>query len=146
MKTKFLLAILVTGLVYGANAAETQPSPVIHIDHEKVAAAFAKGGPLLETNNFKIQAGHRDAPGIVEIHEHDTDIFYVLEGSATFVTGGKAVEPKTVSAGEIRGKEIVRGDSRRLAKGDIIVIPNGVPHWFKEVSGTFVYYVVKVSK
>lgn len=146
MKTKFLLTILTIGLAFGAIAADTKPSSVIQIDHEKVAAAFAKGGPLLATKDYKIQGGHREAPGIVEIHDHDTDIFYVLEGTATFVTGGKTVEPKKAEAGETRGKEIVGGESHKLNKGDIIVIPNGVPHWFKEVSRPFVYYVVKVSK
>ena len=142
----FLAALAAAACLNAAPAGEPAAPAVIHIDHEKVAAAFAKGGPLLQTNNFKVQAGRRQSPGIVELHERDTDIFYVLEGSATFVTGGKAIEPKTVSPGEIRAREITGGESRRLAKGDIIVIPNGVPHWFKEVDGTFQYYIVKVSQ
>ena len=142
----FLAALGAVVCLNAAPAGESTAPVVIHIDHEKVAAAFAKGGSLLQTNNFKIQAGRRQAPGIVELHERDTDIFYILEGSATFVTGGKAVEPTTVSSGEVRAKEIIGGESRRLAKGDIIVIPNGVPHWFKEVDGTFQYYIVKVTQ
>lgn len=116
------------------------------IDSNKVAAAFVKGGPLLETGEFKIQAGHRDGPGIVEIHARDTDIFHFLEGSATFVTGGTATEQKTIAPDEIRGKEIKGGESHRVSKGDVIVIPRGVPHWFKEVNGPLDYYVVKVTK
>jgi glc operon protein GlcG len=119
---------------------------VIHLDHEKVAAVFARGGPLLATNNFKVLALRRDAPGEVEIHDSDTDIIYVLEGSANFVTGGKAMEPRTTAPGETRAKSIADGEDRRLVKGDVMIIPNGVPHWFKEVSGPFLYYVVKVSK
>jgi quercetin dioxygenase-like cupin family protein len=125
-------------------SAKAQPGPIL-IGHDKVAAAFARGGPLLETNNFKIQAGRREAPGLVEIHARDTDIFYVLEGAATLVTGGKAVEPKTISGDEVRAKEIAGGESRHLVKGDVIVIPKGVPHWFKHVNGPFLYYVVKVT-
>jgi quercetin dioxygenase-like cupin family protein len=146
MKLSLLFAVLAAAVVGIAIADETKPTGVVVIDHEKVSAALAKGGPLLETNNFKVQAGHRVAPGGAEIHEKDTDIFYILEGSATFITGGTAVEPKTTAPGEIRGKEITGGEEHHLAKGDVIVIPNGVPHWFKEVNGTFVYYVVKVSK
>jgi glc operon protein GlcG len=149
MKSKTMLAMLAAvgaGLVGLASVGEPPQPAVIHIDHEKVAAAFVKGGPILETNNFKIQAGRRDVPGAVEIHERDADIFYVLEGAATLVTGGKGTELKTISPGEIRGTEIVGGETRRLAKGDVIVIPNGVPHWFKEVSGSCVYFVVKVTK
>ena len=116
------------------------------IDSNTVTDAFAKGGPLFENAQFKIQAGRRDAPGIVEIHLRDTDIFHILEGSATFVTGGKTVEKKTIAKGELRGKEIQGGESHRLAKGDVIVVPNGVPHWFKSVEGPLLYYVVKVTK
>ena len=80
------------------------------------------------------------------MHDSDTDIFYILEGSATFVTGGNPVEARTVAPGETRAREIVGGQARELVKGDIIVIPTRVPHWFKEVRGPLLYYVVKVSK
>jgi mannose-6-phosphate isomerase-like protein (cupin superfamily) len=147
MKLKTILALLAPGLVILALAAAQPEKPaVIHLDHEKVAAAFAKGGPLLATNNFKIQAGRRTEPGEVEIHDQDTDIFYIVEGAATFVTGGKAVDSRTVAPGETRAKAITGGTERQLVKGDVIVIPTNVPHWFKEVSGPFLYYVVKVSK
>ena len=126
-------------------STKAQPGPIL-IDHDKVAAAFAKGVPLLETNNFKIQAGRREVPGVVEIHARDTDIFYVLEGAATLVTGGKAAEPKRLSSDEVRAKEIAGGEVHHLVKGDVIVIPKGMPHWFKEVSGPFLYYVVKVTE
>ncbi len=127
-------------------ADDSSKTGVILIDHQKVAEAFAKGGPLLATNNFKVQAGHRTGPGEVEIHDQDTDIFYIMEGSATFVTGGKALGTKLIAPGETRGKEITGGAEHHLTKGDIIVIPKGVPHWFKEVNGSFDYYVVKVAK
>jgi mannose-6-phosphate isomerase-like protein (cupin superfamily) len=142
---KILFCLLSLALVQSVLAADAA-LPVVHLEHDKVAAAFEKGGMLVTTNNYKVMAGRRDASGPVEIHTRDTDVFYILEGSATFVTGGKATETKTVSDGEIRGKEIVGGDARHLVKGDVIVIPNGVPHWFKEVDGKFLYFVVKVSR
>lgn len=144
MKSLLILALLVVTSVSTLAAEQSQNNGVVCIDHDKVSAAFANGSPLLITNNFKVQTGRRTGPGEVEIHEQDTDVFYILEGTATFVTGGKAVEPRTVSAGEIRAKEITGGEERKLAKGDVIVIPRGVPHWFKQVDGTFVYFVVKV--
>src|SRR6266850_4628762 len=145
MNSKAMLALLATGLLLAAFAPDQpQNSGVIHLGHEKVATAFAKGTtPLLATNNFKVLAGRRTGPGEVEVHDHDTDIFYVLEGSATFVTGGKVVEPKVTGPGETRAKEITGGQEQHLVKGDVIVIPNGVPHWFKEVNGPLLYYVVK---
>ena len=147
MIPKSIIALAALGLFLIAFAAEDpQKEAVVHLDHEKVAAAFAKGGPLVATNNFKVQAGRRVESGEVEIHDHDTDIFYIVDGSATFVTGGKAVDTRTVGPGEIRAKEIVGGTERKLTKGDVIIIPTRVPHWFKEVKGPFLYYVVKVSK
>ena len=146
MKTIFHLLIVLGALPLLGRAADSPQAQVIQIDHEKVAAAFAKGEGLLATNNFKIQAGRREVAGEVEVHDSDTDIFYILEGSATFVTGGNPVEARTVAPGETRAREIVGGQARELVKGDIIVIPTRVPHWFKEVRGPLLYYVVKVSK
>lgn len=147
MTSKAIFIVLATGLLNTAFGADEAGKPaVIHLSHETVAAAFARGTTLLATNNFKIQAGRRTGPGDVEIHEHDTDIFYVLEGSATFVTAGKAVEAKPSGPGETRAKEITGGEERHLSKGDVLVIPNGVPHWFKEVNGPLLYYVVKVRQ
>jgi cupin superfamily acireductone dioxygenase involved in methionine salvage len=74
----------------------------------------------------------------------DTDIIYVLEGSAVFVTGGTPVDQKQTAPNEFRGTLISGGVERKLVKGDVIVVPRGTPHWFKEVSGPFLYYVVKV--
>jgi mannose-6-phosphate isomerase-like protein (cupin superfamily) len=145
MKFAILVAVLISGFV-GAAAMAEETNGVIQIDNEKVAAAFAKGGSLLQTNNFKVSAGRRVAPGEVEIHEKDTDVFYITEGAATFVTGGTAAGQHTVSPGEIRAPKIAGGEEHHLKKGDVIVIPAGVPHQFTAVDGTFLYFVVKVSK
>jgi len=129
---------------------DSTSTPVLYIPSEKVKAAFAKGDTLLggheHGRNFTILAARRDRPGAVEIHTLDTDIFYVLEGSATFITGGTAIEPKSTAPDEIRGTMIQGGESHHLGQGDVMVIPKGVPHWFKEVEAPFVYYVAKVRK
>jgi glc operon protein GlcG len=101
--------------------------------------------PLLENGEYKIHASRREGPGMVEIHERDTDIIYVLDGQATLVTGGTVVEGKTAAPEEIRGSAIDGGQTRRIARGDVIVVPHGTPHWFRDVhSGPLTYYVVKV--
>jgi quercetin dioxygenase-like cupin family protein len=61
------------------------------------------------------------------------------------VTGGNFTGAKTIAPGETRAQKINGGEEHKLTKGDIIVIPKGVPHWFKEIDGTFDYLVVKVS-
>ena len=78
------------------------------------------------------------------MHTKDTDIFYMLEGSATLVTGGTLVDGKTTAPDEIRGSGIRGGETRRITKGDVVIIPAGVPHWFQEVSGPVTYFAVKV--
>jgi quercetin dioxygenase-like cupin family protein len=147
MTSKRFLFLLVPLLAIVTLAGGPAPdSGVIHIDHDKVTAVFSKGGPLLNTNNFKVLALRREGPGEVEVHEHDTDVLYVLEGSATMVTGGTPKEPRITSPGETRAGSLSGGVDRLLAKGDVMVIPNGVPHWFKEVKPPFLYFMVKVAK
>ena len=119
--------------------------PVAFLDMKRVAAAFAKGAPLLENGEYKIHASRREAPGMAEVHVRDTDIVYVLEGSATFVTGGSVVSEHATAPDEIRGASIAGGDTRQLVKGDVVVVPHGTPHWFKDVNGPLLYYVVKVT-
>jgi mannose-6-phosphate isomerase-like protein (cupin superfamily) len=111
-----------------------------------VTTAFAKGLPLVETEQFKVHASRRDKPGLAEVHHQDTDIFYVLEGSAVLVTGGRIVGGKETGPGEVRGTSIDDGHTQRIGEGEVIIIPAGVPHWFKEVSGPLLYYTVKVPK
>jgi glc operon protein GlcG len=135
------IALVAAKALEGENVAPA----VTYFKSEDVSAAFVKGAPLLEVPGYKIHASHRDGPGMAEVHDRDTDIIYVLEGTATFVTGGSVVEGKSVATDEWRGASIQGGETRRLTKGDVIVVPNGVPHWFKEVSSPFNYYVVKAN-
>ena len=148
--------------IAGANALESMditsmangqdPLPVTYIESQKVAASFQRGAVLVgedETmmhtaRNYMVHASHRDKAGMVEIHEQDTDIVYVLKGSATLITGGKPEGIKTIAPHEFRAPTVNGGETRTLVPGDVVIIPNGVPHWFKEVEAPFDYYVVKV--
>ena len=117
---------------------------VTSFQRAEVATAFAQGLPLIETGRYKVHASRRDKPGMAEIHTLDTDIIYVQEGSATFVTGGTVVDAKTIEPNEIRGPATQGGETRQIAKGDVFTVPNGTPHWFRDVNGPLTYYVVKV--
>ena len=130
-----------------AALTEQKAVPVKFIDAKMVADGFAKGSVLDDASNgenYMVHASRREKSGMSEVHELDTDIIYVLDGTATFVTGGKSVDPKMVAANEFRGSMIDGGDSRQLKKGDVVIVPKGTPHWFKQVDGAFLYYVVKV--
>ena len=140
------LAILI-GLAVGAiggGALAGASSTVTYIPADQVNAAFAKGAVLVNNGNYMVHASRRDTEGQVEVHVKDADIIYMLEGSTTFITGGTMIGGKTTAPDEIRGTNITGGETRHLTKGDVIIVPKGTPHWFKEVSGTVLYYVVKV--
>lgn len=125
---------------------QTGKGSVLFFSKERVAASFSMGSVLLDgTNrNYMVHTSRRDKPGLAEIHKLDTDIIYVMDGTATFVTGGIALEPIEIEPNEIRGSRIDGGDTHQLVKGDVIIVPSGEPHWFKEVGGTFLYYTIKV--
>jgi glc operon protein GlcG len=138
------IAVLAAAAVEPAMAMAPKAAAVAHyLDHQSVAAAFAKGAPLLEVPGYKVHASRRDAPGIAEVHLWETDVVYVLEGSATLVTGGTTVDAQETEPGQLRGTSIEGGEAHQLAAGDVVVIPSGVPHWFKEVQAPFLYFVVK---
>jgi mannose-6-phosphate isomerase-like protein (cupin superfamily) len=118
---------------------------VTYIPADQVTAAFAKGAVLINNGSYQVHASRREKPGEVEVHVKDTDVIYVLEGTTTFVTGGTMVGAKTVAPDEVRGADVQGGETRKLTRGDVIVVPKGTPHWFKEVTGPVLYYVVKVQ-
>jgi glc operon protein GlcG len=82
----------------------------------------------------------------VEVHDKETDIFYVTDGEATIVTGGTMAGGKMTKPGQWLGTSIDGGETRHLSKGDVMVIPAGTPHWFKEVPKEINYLVVKVIR
>jgi len=124
----------------------TQTEAVHYFTREQVAASFAKGAVLIDGTGraYMVHTSRRETPGQAEIHTRDTDVIYVVEGSATFVTGGVAVGAKETAPDEVRGTAIKGGETRRIVKGDVITVPAGTPHWFKEVKGPIAYYTVKV--
>ena len=134
--------------IAGAATLNSEKNPAVGFyDSSSVSDAFGKGAVLSgATNgeNYMVHASRREKPGLAEVHDLDTDIIYVLDGTATVVTGGQALEPKTVEPNEHRGKSIDGGEARQLKKGDVLIIPKGTPHWFKQVNAPFLYYVVKV--
>jgi quercetin dioxygenase-like cupin family protein len=142
MRIWTLIATLLV-MAVAAGAADEPSAAVILIDHDKMAAGFAKGGTQLNNGAYQILTSHRVETGMVEVHAQYGDIMYVVEGSATVITGGTVVDGKTTAPGEIRGKSITGGKSNHLAPGDVLVIQAGTPHWFQQVDKLVNYYVVK---
>jgi len=127
-----------------AAAVSRGSKQVTYFDAAQVRAGFDKGSVLFNRGeSYMVHASRREKPGMAEIHTQDADIVYVLDGTATLVTGGTATDAKVTESDELRGSAIEGGQTQTLQKGDVIIIPAGVPHWFKEVSNPFLYYVVK---
>jgi mannose-6-phosphate isomerase-like protein (cupin superfamily) len=121
-----------------------KPAAVTFFEKDKVDAGFAKGVVLFDgSEKYQVHASRREKAGVVEIHEKDADIMYFISGTATLVTGGEPVNTSTISPGEIRATDIKGGETRKVRGGDVIVIPAGTPHWFKEVPGPLTYFTVK---
>jgi len=124
---------------------------VIHRDQvqgilrDKLPGPSIYGGGLLDANHFRMGALRRTAAGQVEIHRDDTDIFYILSGEATIVTGGTPVNPRKLSATETTADSIKDGVSNEVHSGDVVVIPRQEPHWFQKVTSGTEYLVIKVQ-
>src|SRR5882762_7142760 len=121
---KFLLALTTLFVIVPLlSAAEGK---VTYVSHDKVTAALGKGGPLVTAPDLLVSGSHRDKAGQVEVHEKETDVIYVIEGDATFVTGGTVVGQRQTRPGQFVGTEVQGGETHKLAKGDVIVVPAGI--------------------
>jgi glc operon protein GlcG len=141
------LAIAGANVFVEAKVSDTARKPTVMIfDAKQVSTSFSTGAVLLDgsNRNYMVHTSRRDKPGLAEIHTLDTDIIYVMEGTATLVTGGTAVNAREIAPNEIRGSRIEGGDTRQLSKGQVIIVPSNTAHWFKEVNGEFLYYTIKV--
>lgn len=141
------LAALIAAPVLASAAQTTGESHgALFFSHDQVAKDFVKGGYLLPqgSSNYAVMTARRDKAGEVELHTRDTDIIYIVDGSATFVTGGKMLGKHATAPGEMRGSSIQGGQVHQLSKGDVLIIPPGTPHWFEKVPGPVLYFVVKV--
>lgn len=152
-----------TGAAKNSQSDASAPSPatfpVLYYTKDQVEASFEQtgGGDTLYggdngARNYKIATSVRKKPGVAEVHMNLTDVCYILKGSATMVYGGKMVDlidskfrdGRPYPKDELRGHNIVGGETRHLSAGDVVIIPNGVPHWFTQIDAPFWYYVVKV--
>ncbi|HWY46553.1 MAG TPA: cupin domain-containing protein [Bryobacteraceae bacterium] len=131
-----------------APAAENDKPGPTYMESQRVLDNFEKknANPLIPGDAYNVQTNKRTSNGNIEIHEKETDIFYVMDGSATIIVGGTAVEPRQTRPGQMTAKDIQEGQTYNLKKGDVLVIPAGTPHWFKQVNGSINYLTVKSIK
>jgi mannose-6-phosphate isomerase-like protein (cupin superfamily) len=133
-------------------AAQNAPPPKLFAGSGDVAAMIAKAGserkpdqpnfvqPIVRLAPYNANLEYRvagvNAPA--SVHEREAEMFYVVEGSGTLVTGGTLREEKRTNAENLSGSAIEGGTPRRLAKGDWVMVPEKTAHWFTQIDGTLV--------
>src|SRR3981189_451216 len=128
-----------------ASTGEGVPAAVHFIPHDQAAAVMAKGGPIVSDPGLVVLANRREA-GPVEYHDRTNHVFILVEGEATFITGGTMVDAKRTAPDQMRAASIEGGVTHHLVKGDVITTPAKTPHWFKEVpTKTVAYYAVNID-
>lgn len=117
----------------------------VYMSAGDVAAAVAKlpKNPLASVPVFKIgpynvnvehRLGSPAAAQAASVHDKDAELFYMIDGTATLVTGGKLTEGAK-DGDNWRGKGIEGGKAQKMSKGDFMLVPAGVPHWFTDING-----------
>ena len=145
MKLTAIVAMAIATCAVTLMAAKGVPSKVSYIPHDTVNQTMTKGGQIIGENGLIVLAQRR-AAGEVEVHENTNHVFIIVEGEATFVTGGTMVGAKNTAPGQIRAASVEGGQTYHLTKGDVITIPAKTPHWFKEVpTQTIAYYAVNTE-
>jgi mannose-6-phosphate isomerase-like protein (cupin superfamily) len=103
-------------------------------DQPNFAQPIVRQAPY--TANLEYRVGSVTAPA--SVHEREAEMFYVVEGTGTLVTGGKLRDEKRTNAENLSGTAIDGGTPRRLAKGDWVMVPEKTAHWFTQIEGTLV--------
>ena len=97
--------------------------------------------PVKIADHYRINIVRRTKPQGAITHADGTEVHHIIDGAATFVTGGTIVRP--AGAGRGGTATIEGGQSRRVAKGDVILVPAGTPHWYRDLVGTITYLEVR---
>lgn len=141
MKILLLASIAFTAALA---AADAPPAATYKTDAELTAALKAGAATpdmltseVQNTDRHRINIVRRTKAAGAVAHEGFAELHHIVEGSGTLVTGGTIVRP-TGGAG---GGTIQNGVSRHVAKGDVILIPSGMPHWYKDIDGASITYL-----
>jgi len=89
----------------------------------------------------------RNRSGGGEVHQNYADVFFILDGHATLITGGEVVDPKSTGPGETLAASVKGGSRQELKVGDVVHIPAGMPHQMVLADGdTVTYFVIKAEE
>jgi uncharacterized RmlC-like cupin family protein len=144
-----LAVVLLSAALDAADNSKVWSAADLKAMSAKMAAKKEKVGTeaLVVLSNYQMSVSYRNASGEAELHHTKNDIFYVISGGCTLVTGGTVDKPRITQPNEIRGTGVSGGQKRKLGPGDFLTIPAGIPHQMLLDAGTEITYaVVKVNK
>ena len=149
--TLFVLPVLGLSLLAqggGVSPAAYMSAAEIRSGLSRAVAADAAAGAAV-TISPGIAVRRRSGAGEPQYaisHPFSTEIYYIIEGTGSLVTGGALELPLAPSADPdvVRSKAIKDGVTRTVATGDVIVVPPGTPHWFNAIDGTITYLESRV--
>jgi mannose-6-phosphate isomerase-like protein (cupin superfamily) len=160
----FLSAVFVVAPVIAG--AQTKVLPAADISAAEIQALIGPRKPNTLPNIRVVDAGgHNVGVGVLyrvqgqtqtaALHYKVSEVYHVMKGAGTLVTGGTLVDPKTRAADSVEVKQedgpgvsgtaIQGGTSRQIKEGDVVVIPAGTPHWFSKIDGSLAYLVIRID-
>ena len=155
-----MLSSLFSGFVLAQAAAQT-PAPAVVVSAETIEATMKASiaNNTLDTKMnetpvkggiFRVGVVHRTAPETrALLHDDLTEVYQIIQGAGTLVTGGTAQEARPVSDPPNLGPTPsyyvtqVGGVSQRVKAKDVIVIPAGLPHRFSALDGPIEYVIYR---
>jgi mannose-6-phosphate isomerase-like protein (cupin superfamily) len=102
--------------------------------------------PIVQAAGYRANLEYRNGPAPASVHEQEAELFYVIDGSATIVTGGTLTEERRTNPGNLSGAGISGGTPRKIAKGDWVLVPENTAHWFSAVDGVITLMSVHIPK
>jgi quercetin dioxygenase-like cupin family protein len=146
MSKRLVIVFMLSAAVFTLRAADDNLPPAVYKSAAELMATLAKNAqqaksgqatsPIVNEDHYRINIVRRDSAGVAMAHAagpaKGSELHYIIEGAATVVTGGALVK-----------STIEGGDTRRVSKGDVIFIPAGTPHWYKNVEGSVTYLEVR---
>ncbi len=117
-------------------------------DLQKTLQPDNKTAELIDSAGMQLRAAvqheKNKTAAAAELHDASDDIYYVLNGSATLVLGGKLDHPKETDPGEWRSRRITDGETIEIKKGDLVIVPRGTPHQRSTENKDFTMILIKI--
>jgi mannose-6-phosphate isomerase-like protein (cupin superfamily) len=143
------VVVALIGLLFAAQAPAPAAAPATYLSESALMATLeeaAKKAPAMHTapiklaDHYRINIVRRTTGQGAIAHPDGTEVHHIIDGTATLVTGGTIVRAAGATAGSAT---ITGGESRQVAKGDVILVPAGTPHWYKDLEGPITYLEVR---